>query len=101
MILTGRGISAEEALSFGLANRVVPEGQALAEAIKLAEHIAAFPQACMRNDRISAMRQWSLPMDDALRFEAEIGRDSLRAGASSGAARFAGGKGRGGDFGDI
>ncbi|MEL6666002.1 MAG: crotonase/enoyl-CoA hydratase family protein [Pseudomonadota bacterium] len=101
MILTGRGVGAEEALSFGLANRVVPEGEALTEAVKLAEQIAAFPQACMRNDRTSSMRQWSLPMDEALQFEAEIGRDSLRAGASSGAARFAGGKGRGGDFGDI
>ena len=47
------------------------------------------------------MQQWLLPMDEALKFEAEIGLDSLRAGASSGAARFAGGKGRGGDFGDI
>ena len=101
MILTGRGVGADEALSFGLANRVVPEGEALAEALKLAEQIAAFPQTCMRNDRTSSMRQWSLPMDHALRSEAEIGRDSMRAGASSGAARFAGGKGRGGDFGDI
>ena len=101
MILTGRGVGADEALSFGLANRVVPEGEALGEALKLAEQIAAFPQICMRNDRTSAMRQWSLPMDEALKFEAEIGRDSMRAGASSGAARFAGGKGRGGDFGDI
>ena len=55
----------------------------------------------MRNDRLSALQQWSLPMSDALAFEAEIGRDSLRAGASSGAARFAGGKGRSGDFSDI
>lgn len=101
MILTGRGVAADEALSFGLANRVVPEGQALAEAVKLAEQMAGFPQDCMRNDRISALKQWSLPMADALTFEAEIGRDSLRAGASAGAARFAGGKGRGGDFGDI
>lgn len=101
MILTGRGVGAEEALSFGLANRVVPEGEALAEALKLAEQIAAFPQICMRNDRTSSMQQWSLRMDEALKFEAKIGRDSLRAGASSGAARFAGGKGRGGDFGDI
>ena len=101
MILTGRGVGAEEALSFGLANRVVPEGEALTEAMKLAEQIAAFPQICMRNDRNSAMQQWSLPLQEALKLEAEIGRDSLRAGASSGAARFAGGKGRDGDFADI
>ena len=101
MILTGRAVEAEEALSFGLANRVVPAGKALEQALLLAEQMAAFPQACMRNDRISAMKQWSLPLNDALAYEAEIGRDSLRAGASTGAARFAGGKGRGGDFGDI
>lgn len=101
MILTGRAVDAEEALSFGLANRVVPTGEALSEALKLAEQLANFPQDCMRNDRISATRQWALSAQDALTFEAEIGRDSLRAGASSGAARFAGGKGRGGDFGDI
>ena len=101
MILTGRAVGADEALSFGLANRVAPKGKALAEALTLAEQIAAFPQACMRNDRTSALKQWSLPLKEALTFEAEIGRDSLRAGASSGAARFAGGKGRGGDFGNI
>ncbi len=101
MILTGRAVDAVEALSFGLANRVVPEGKALETALDMAEQMAAFPQVCMRNDRLSAMKQWSLSLPDALAFEAEIGRDSLRAGASSGAARFAGGKGRGGDFGDI
>ncbi len=101
MILTGRPVAADEALSFGLANRVVPTGKALAEALILAAQLAGFPQDCMRNDRASAIRQWSHPIQDALSFEAEIGRDSLRAGASSGAARFAGGKGRGGDFGDI
>ena len=101
MILTGRGVGADEALSFGLANRVVPEGEALNEALKLANQIAAFPQTCMRNDRKSSMQQWSLPTEEALKFEAKIGRDALRAGANLGAARFAGGKGRGGDFGDI
>lgn len=101
MILTGRAVDAAEALSFGLANRVVPEGKALEAALEMAEQMAGFPQVCMRNDRLSALKQWSLPMADALAYEAEIGRDSLRAGASSGAARFAGGKGRGGDFGDI
>lgn len=101
MILTGRGVPADEALSFGLANRVVAPGTALQEALKLAEQIGEFPQTCMRNDRISAMTQWALPKSKALKFEAEIGRASLRAGASSGAARFADGKGRGGDFGNI
>lgn len=101
MILTGRPVDAAEALSFGLANRVVPDGTALEAALSMAEQLAAFPQTCMRLDRMSAIEQWGLPIDQALAREAELGRDSLRAGAAVGAGRFAGGKGRGGDFGDI
>ncbi|MEM7329518.1 MAG: crotonase/enoyl-CoA hydratase family protein [Pseudomonadota bacterium] len=101
MILTGRPVGAEEALSFGLANRVVPVGETLDAALALAEQLAGFPQACLRNDRLSAIAQWGMPMATALEYEAEIGRDSLRAGAAAGAGRFADGKGRGGDFGDI
>ena len=101
MILTGRPVGADEALSFGLANRVVPDGAALEAAIALAEQLAGFPQTCMRMDRASAIAQWGLPIDQALEQEAEYGRDSLRAGAAAGAGRFAGGKGRSGDFGDI
>ena len=101
MILTGRPVGAEEALSFGLANRVVDEGTALDEALKIAAQLAQFPQDCMRNDRLSVLTQWGLPMADALAYETEIGAESLRAGAADGAARFAGGKGRSGDFGDI
>ncbi|MEM6627265.1 MAG: crotonase/enoyl-CoA hydratase family protein [Pseudomonadota bacterium] len=101
MILTGRAVGADEALSFGLANRVVSDGDALTASLEIADTLAAFPQACMRNDRESALQQWSLPIDAALEVEAELGRGSLRAGAATGAARFAGGKGRGGDFSDI
>ncbi|MEO1189821.1 MAG: enoyl-CoA hydratase-related protein, partial [Pseudomonadota bacterium] len=101
MILTGRPIGAEEALAFGLANRVVPDGQTLAAALEMADQLADFPQACLRNDRLSAIAQWGIPIEAALEYEAEIGRDSLRAGAADGAGRFASGKGRGGDFGDI
>ena len=101
MILTGRPVNAEEALAFGLANRVVDDGAALAEALQLAAQLAQFPQDCMRNDRLSVLKQWGLPIVEALKFETEIGADSLRAGAADGAARFAGGKGRSGDFGDI
>ncbi|MEP1142189.1 MAG: crotonase/enoyl-CoA hydratase family protein [Henriciella sp.] len=101
MILTGRPVASDEALSFGLANRVVPDGTALQGAIEMAEQLAVFPQTCMRNDRESAMAQWSLRLEDALQYEATIGRASLRAGAASGASRFADGKGRSGDFGDI
>ncbi|MEM7006874.1 MAG: crotonase/enoyl-CoA hydratase family protein [Pseudomonadota bacterium] len=101
MILTGRPVGAGEALSFGLANRVVPDGQALSAALEMAQQLSEFPQACMRNDRLSAIGQWGMPIDKALEFEAEIGRESLQAGAASGASRFAGGKGRGGDFDSI
>jgi enoyl-CoA hydratase len=101
MILTGRAVDAAEALSFGLANRVVPDGTALSAAMQLAEQLAAFPQTCMRKDRESAIAQWGLSIEQALEREAELGRESLRAGAAEGAGRFARGKGRGGDFGDI
>lgn len=96
MILTGRPVAADEALAFGLANRVVPAGQALTAAIALAQQIAAFPQACMRSDRRSALDQWSLDMAGALRQEAFLGDRSLRIDGREGAARFASGEGRGG-----
>ncbi len=102
LILTGRPVNAEEALAIGLANRVVPKGQARAEAERLALEISAFPQTCMRNDRLSAIEQWDLPYDQAMAVEFSYGRDSMKGGASvSGAQRFAGGKGRGGNFDDI
>ncbi len=96
MILTGRPVAADEALAFGLANRVVPAGQALTAAIALAQQIAAFPQACMRSDRRLALDQWSLDMAGALRQEAFLGDRSLRIDGREGAARFASGEGRGG-----
>ena len=101
MILTGRPVGAKEALSFGLANRVVDDGTALEAALGIAAQLAEFPQSCMRNDRLSVLNQWGAPLHEALQFENEIGDKSLRAGAADGASRFAGGKGRSGDFGDI
>lgn len=101
MILTGRPVGAEEALSFGLANRVVDDGTALDAALEIAAQLAQFPQSCMRNDRLSVLAQWGMPLAEALQFETDIGQDSLRAGAAGGAARFASGKGRSGDFGNI
>jgi enoyl-CoA hydratase len=97
LILTGRGVSGEEALRMGLANRLVEPGTALEEAVALAAHIAAFPQVCMRNDRRSAIAQWDLGPGEAMAFETEVGIDTLHAGeALDGAARFAAGEGRGG-----
>jgi enoyl-CoA hydratase len=97
MILTGRPVGAAEALSTGLANRVVPKGAARAVAEALAEEIAAFPQACLRADRRSACEQWSLSESEAFRGEFARGRTVLESGeAAAGAARFVGGAGRGG-----
>jgi enoyl-CoA hydratase len=98
MILTGRPVNAEEAYAWGLANRVTPEGEALAAAQALAADIARFPQVCMRGDRASAYAGWSMELDGALRAEGQRGRAALSAESQAGAARFASGKGRGGDF---
>lgn len=101
MILTGREIGAREAFDWGLANRLVPEGQALSEALALAEVLAKFPQTCLRSDRLSSYDQWSLDLPAALVNEARHGMPALQAESRKGAARFAAGKGRSGDFGEI
>src|SRR5205814_8526975 len=93
LILTGRPVSATEALSIGLANRVVARGTARQAAEALARELAVFPQACLRNDRLSAYEQFGLSLDEALQNEFKRGLDSLKAGAQDGAARFASGKG--------
>jgi enoyl-CoA hydratase len=95
MILTGRGVSGEEALRMGLANRMVPAGQALEAALKLAQELARFPQFCMRSDRLSAYEQWSLPLEEALRNETRHGLEVVRSGETlQGAKRFRDGYGR-------
>jgi enoyl-CoA hydratase len=101
MILTGREVGAREAFDWGLANRLVAEGRALAEAKTLAEQLARFPQTCLRSDRRSSYEQWGLDVTEALVNEARRGVPALQAEARSGAARFAAGKGRGGSFGDL
>lgn len=98
MILTGRAVGAEEALSFGLANRLVTQGTARAEAERLAADLARFPQLCLRADRLSTYRQWGEGLDVALRHEAVGGEQPLRQEGERGAARFASGLGRRGDF---
>ena len=100
LILTGRGVSGDEALRMGLANRLVEPGQALVAAAELAEDVARFPQNCLRSDRRSSYDQWSLPLDDALRHETELGLVTIQSGETQeGAARFASGEGRHGSFG--
>ena len=95
LILTGRAVGAPEALTMGLANRVVPPGQALPAALVLAHQLAALPQVCLRSDRMSALEQWGLSEEDAAVVEAGRGREVVRSGETlEGAARFAGGAGR-------
>lgn len=102
LILTGRPVNAEEALNIGLANRVVKKGTVRQEAEKLAAQIAQFPQMCLRNDRQSAYEQFDLNMQTALHREYQLGKSTLESGETiSGAAKFAGGKGRSGSFEDI
>jgi enoyl-CoA hydratase len=95
MILTGRSVSGEEALRMGLANRLVEPGHALEAALALARSLARLPQRCLRSDRLSALRQWDLPLDDALREELRLGLEVIRSGETrEGARRFAAGVGR-------
>ena len=100
LILTGRRIEAAECLDWGLANRLCDDGSALEAARDLASDLARFPQACLRADRASAMRQWSLSPEAALASEWQSAEVFRREGAA-GAARFTAGKGRGGDFEEI
>jgi enoyl-CoA hydratase len=99
MILTGRPVGAEEAFAFGLANRVVPDGQSRAVAEQLAADIAHFPQHCLKSDRMSVLEQWDHDYHHAMMNEFKHGLTTLQTGESrSGAARFASGAGRGGRF---
>jgi len=102
LILTGRGVPAEEALQMGLANRVVADGTALDAALALAQQLAQFPQQCLRSDRLSAYEQWGLALEDALGNEFQRGMQVIASRETvTGASRFAAGKGRHGDFEDI
>jgi enoyl-CoA hydratase len=99
MILTGRPVGAEEALQMGLANRVVPDGQARPAAEALAAEIARFPQRCLRADRRSAYEAWSLDEPAAIANELRHGLAVIQSGETlAGAARFAAGAGRHGSF---
>jgi enoyl-CoA hydratase len=99
LILTGRGVSGDEALRMGLANRVVDPGAALPAAVELAKELAAFPQGCLRADRLSAYEQSSMSLPSALEMEVQRGMDVIRSGETrEGASRFAEGAGRHGSF---
>jgi enoyl-CoA hydratase len=96
LILTGRLVDTAEALAMGLLTEVVGPGQALARALEMAEGLAAFPQATMLADRRAAIEGLGHPLDAGLALEAEAG-PAVFADAQAGAARFAGGEGRGGE----
>jgi enoyl-CoA hydratase len=93
LILTGRAVAADEALAFGLVNRVVAKGQARAAAEQLAHELSALPQSALTGDRTSAYLQHDLDLPGALAQELQLGARAL-AEAVQGAARFAGGAGR-------
>ena len=95
MILLGRAVSAEEALRFGLANIVVPPADVVTRALQWAELIASFPQETMLADRDAAIQGCGLPLEHGLALERRLGWATVRVGRA-GAARFAGGEGRGG-----
>ena len=98
LVLTGRPVAADEALAMGLVNRVVAPGTARAAAEELAGELAAFPQTCLRHDRLALLEQQGVPEDDALANELRHGLVSLESDALTGAARFVSGAGRHGAF---
>jgi enoyl-CoA hydratase len=101
IILTGRKVPAEEALRIGACEHVVPEGKSREFAEAMAHEIARFPQACVRADRRSAYAQQGLTQREAMRKEWYNGYPAFVADGAAGAARFASGRGRHGDFRDI
>ena len=99
LILTGRPVSATEALAMGLANEIVPRGQHLTRAMEIAGQLASFPQSCMNNDRLSVYAGLGQPLTEGLKIEEHYGGLTMDSGeATHGAQSFTEGKGRGGEF---
>ncbi len=99
--MTGRKVPAEECYRIGLCEKVVPEGQALQAAVEMAHEICRFPNEAMLADRRSIIENYGNSVREGLRNEWANGIDSTINQGTSGAGRFAAGKGRSGDFGDI
>ncbi|WP_433610694.1 crotonase/enoyl-CoA hydratase family protein [Prescottella agglutinans] len=98
LVLTGRAVGADEALAIGLVTRVVPTGQSRAAAEELAAELARFPQTCLREDRMALLDQEGLTEEEALASEFRHGMVAVTVDALTGAARFAAGEGRHGQF---
>jgi enoyl-CoA hydratase len=102
LILTGRSVNGQEALTMGLVNRLTQPGETLATALAMASDLARFPQQGLRSDRLSVYEQWSLSWEEAFGNETRRGLSVLRSGESvEGARRFAAGHGRHGSVSDI
>jgi enoyl-CoA hydratase len=101
IIMTGRKVTAEESYRIGLAEKVVPHGKAREAAEAMAQEIARFPQECMRSDRLSVYRAHGKTVRQGLESEWATSAGIVKAEGIRGATRFAEGKGRHGDFGDI
>jgi enoyl-CoA hydratase len=101
IIMTGRKVTAEESYRIGLCEKVVPHGKAREAAEAMAKEIARFPQQCLRADRLSAYRAWGKSVREGLESEWATSAGIVKAEGTAGATRFAEGKGRHGDFGDI
>lgn len=101
IILTGRRVPADEALRIGACEQVVADGKSREAAEAMAHEIARYPQTCVRADRRSVHMQQGLSLREAMRREWYNGIPAFVAEGAQGASRFAGGKGRHGDFGDI
>lgn len=98
LILTGRPVTAPEALEMGLVNRVAPAGTALDAAVELAVQISRFPQTCLRHDRLSALEQWGLTEEASMENELRHGFEVINSGETTeGAAGFSSGAGRHGE----
>ncbi|MGI9295216.1 MAG: crotonase/enoyl-CoA hydratase family protein [Pseudomonadales bacterium] len=99
LILTGRAVAGEEAKQMGIANRIVAPGSALEHTLTLAKQIAAFPQCCLRADRMSSYQQWDMDFATAFNNEFNGGMAVLESGETvAGAQRFSAGAGRHGQF---
>lgn len=73
LLLTGRHISAGEALSFGLIGRVVPDGAALAVALEIAEMIAGNGPIAVRAILRTMRETEGMAENDAFAIEAKLG----------------------------